>query len=145
MEQALIPLPARKEIEAEDIAPYRKVRIYENISFSKLTSDDVRSVSNATSKEEIEGISSEKKEMPPSKRRSKRTKLVQWVWFCCLCKSAYVLGFDEQVCTSPSCSKHQHCNSCDCKKRVKNDKGEWVFPRTSSSNSTVVNRCNPCP
>jgi hypothetical protein len=42
VEQALVPLPApaRKEFGAEDIAQYRKVRIYENTSFPIMIPDE---------------------------------------------------------------------------------------------------------
>jgi hypothetical protein len=50
MEQAFVPLPARKDIEVEDIAGYRKVRIYENISLSTPASDDVEVEDTAQSR-----------------------------------------------------------------------------------------------
>jgi hypothetical protein len=139
MEQALVPLPARKELEVEDIARYRKVRIYENISFSTPASDDVGSVSNATSKEEEKlsnkeekKLSSKEEEKPSSNEEAKRGKNAslepthpsnrrpkpkkkyhwEWFWFCCACRNGPLAanGYNE-TCIEWNCG-HTRCSDC---------------------------------
>jgi hypothetical protein len=123
MEQALVPLPVRKDIEVEDIAQYRKVRIYENISFSTPESDDVGSVSNATSKEEEKVSSNEEAKRGknaslepthPSNRRPRPKKKHhwEWFWFCCSCNSGPVAanGYNE-TCSTWNCG-HARCLGC---------------------------------
>jgi hypothetical protein len=120
-DQSIVTLPARKEFGADDIALYKKVRIYDNISIFTPEVDDVGSVSNAASEEERGVTLNERWIMRPVPLRPKWNRVLSWFWFCCQCESGgYNLIVGPQFCTAQNCN-HVRCYLCRCERHRKGE------------------------
>jgi hypothetical protein len=135
MEQPLVPLPApaRKEFGAEDIAPYRKVRIYENTSFPIMIPDGASSVSDDAPSEEkklftdsedtsinsddasslgVYTLSEEELFADLDRNIAPRYEGFELLWNCCNCGGGpYSCRGSIDVCLEFNCG-HAYCRGC---------------------------------